>query len=74
MMWPYFGDGWSWLWMAGMMVVFWGVLIFAIVWLVRVLTAPKTGVDDSMTTLRKRLAAGEIMPDEFEKTRKILQG
>ena len=74
MMWPYYGDGWSWLWMAGMMVVFWGAVVFAIVWVVRALTAPKRGVDDSITTLRKRLAAGEITPDEFEKTRKILQG
>ena len=74
MMWPYYGGGWNWLWMAGMMVVFWGAVIFAIAWVVRALTAQKTGVVDPITTLRKRLAAGEITQDEFEKTRKILQG
>ena len=74
MMWPYYGDGWSWLWMAGMMAVFWGAVVFGIVWVVRALAAQKPGVEDPVTTLRKRLAAGEITPDEFEKTRKILQG
>ena len=74
MMWPYYGDGGSWLWMAGMMVVFWGAVIFGIVWAVKAFTAPKSGSDDALSTLRRRLAAGEITQDEFEKTKQVLQG
>lgn len=74
MMWPYYGDGWSWLWMGGMMVVFWGAVIFLGVWAFRSLGGPKPAGDDAISTLRKRLAAGDITQDEFEKTKRILQG
>ena len=74
MMWPYYGgDGWSWLWMGAMMVVFWGGVIFLAFWAIRVAANPKPGGDDAMKTLRRRLAAGEITPDEFEKTKRQLQ-
>jgi hypothetical protein len=42
---PHYYDGWSGLWMIGLMAV-----------------------------LRKRLAAGEISQDEYEKTKRLLQG
>lgn len=77
MMWPYYSDGstWvSWLWMAGMMVLFWGGIVFLAVWLIRSIGGPKAGADDAMNTLRKRLAAGEITQDDFERTRRLLQG
>lgn len=77
MMWPYYGDGWSWvswLWMAGMMVLFWGGVIALAVWLIRSTGRPGAGRDDAMNSLRKRLAAGEITQDEFEKTKRLLQG
>ena len=74
MMWPYYGDGWSWLWMAGMMIVFWAAVIFLAVWAVRAISGPKTSGDDALATLRKRLASGEITQDEFEKTKRLLQG
>jgi hypothetical protein len=34
MMWPYY-DGWSWLLMAGIMLLLWGGLIALVVWAVR---------------------------------------
>jgi uncharacterized membrane protein len=75
MMWPYYAnDGWGWLWMSGMMIVFWGTVILFGVWAIRTLTRPRIDNQDAMATLRRRLAAGEITPDEFEKTRRILQG
>ncbi len=40
MMWPYYGDGWSWIWMSGMTLLFWGAIIFAAVWALRVATRP----------------------------------
>lgn len=71
----YYGD-WSWLWMGLMMVLFWGGLIALIVWLVRATARPggPPPTDGPAETLRRRLAAGEITPDEYERTRKLLQG
>jgi putative membrane protein len=72
MMWGYF-DGGNWLWMAGMMVVFWGGIIVLAVFAIRAFNAPKSN-DPAMDILRHRLAGGEITQEEFEKTRKALQG
>ena len=75
MMWPYYSDGWSWLWMGGMMVVFWGAVIFLVVWAISSFAGPKAATgDDAVNTVRKRFAAGEITQDEFEKTKRQLQG
>ena len=78
MMWPYYGGGgigWmGWLWMAGSMIVFWGGVILLAVWLIRSVSSPKDRSDDAMSILRRRLAAGEITQDEFDKTRRLLQG
>ena len=72
MMWGY-ADGWSWLWMAAMMVLFWGAVIAFGVVAIRAFTGPK-GTDQAVDILRRRLASGEITQDEFEKTRKALRG
>jgi putative membrane protein len=73
MMWYGYYDGWSWLLMAGMMVLFWGGVAALIVFVARAVTGPKSG-DHAMDVLRRRLASGEINQDEFEKTRRTLQG
>ncbi len=73
MMWPYYGDPAAGLWMVAMMLLFWGGLVALAVWLVRSFVRPRRD-DDAMSTLRRRLAAGEITQDEFEKTKHILQG
>ncbi len=71
MMW-YYGGGWNWLWMSGMMVVFWGAVILLAIWAFRALARPANSSDSAIETLRRRLAAGEISPEEFEKTKRLL--
>jgi putative membrane protein len=71
MMWGVY-DGWSWLWMAAMMLLFWGGIAALAVFIVRAIAVPRSR-DDAMDVLRRRLANGEISQDEFEKTRKLLQ-
>jgi uncharacterized membrane protein len=59
--------------MAGMMVLFWGGIIVLAVVAIRAFTGPKSN-DQALDVLRRRLAGGEITSEEFEKTRKALQG
>jgi putative membrane protein len=72
MMWGY--DGWNWLWMAPMMVLIWGGVIALVIWGFRAVSGPRSTGDSAIETLRRRLAAGEISQDEYDKTRRILQG
>jgi putative membrane protein len=73
MMWYYGGGGWGWLWMSLMMLIFWGALITVAVWAIRSgWGGSRRG--DAMDVLRGRLAAGQISQEDFEKTRRILQG
>jgi len=71
-MWPY-NDGGSWIWMGAMMLLSWGVVIALVIWALRAFTGTRNSGDPAIATLRRRLAAGEISQDEFEKTRRILQ-
>jgi putative membrane protein len=72
MYWGYY-DGWSWLLMATMMVLFWGGVVALIVYVAHTMTGPRGG-DRALDALRRRLASGEISQEEFEKTRRALQG
>ena len=72
MMWGYY-DGWSWLWMPAMMLLLWGGIIALAVVVIRAPTPPRGG-DPAVDVLRRRLAAGDISQDGFEKIRKVLQG
>lgn len=72
MMWGYY-DGWSWLVMAATMLLFWGGIAALIVFAIRAFTGQRSG-DQAMDVLRRRLASGEISEEEYEKTRKVLQG
>jgi len=72
MMWGY-GDN-NWLWMAPLMVLFYGVLIAIVVLGVRAFSRPRRDDDQALATLRKRFASGAIDQDEFEKTRRSLDG
>lgn len=74
MMWYYGGAGLAWLWMAGMMVLLWGGVIVLGVWVILSVTGPRQTGDPALDVLRRRLAAGEITAEEFEKTRKALGG
>lgn len=76
MMWEgSYGSGIA-LWMIPMMILVWGGFIALIVLMVRALSGsvrPKSSSDSSLEILRTRLANGQITPEEFEKTRQILQ-
>jgi len=72
MMWYY--DGWSWLWMVPMMVLFWVGLIALVIFVIRAFARPTSTSDSALDTVRRRFAAGEISQDEYEKTKRALQG
>lgn len=73
MMWGY-ADGSAWLWMVPMMLLFSGGFIALMFFIVRAFSGPRSSGDPAMTTLRQRLAAGQISQEEFDKTKRILQG
>ncbi|MFH1651357.1 MAG: SHOCT domain-containing protein [Chloroflexota bacterium] len=72
----FWGDGMGW-WLFGgiSMVVFWGAVIFLVVWVVRKLAQPADGRKDNRSALdiaRERYARGEISREEFEQLKKDL--
>jgi putative membrane protein len=69
------GAGW-WILMAFMMVAFWGLVIVGIVWLIRALMAERHGHGGAspIELLDRRLARGEISPEEYRERRAILIG
>jgi len=71
-MWGYY-DSWNWLWMGGMMLLFWAGVIALMIWGVRAFTGPRSDGGPAIATLRSRLAAGEMSQEEFDKTKRILQ-
>ena len=73
MMWGYF-DGWNWILMGSMMLLVWGSVIALVIWGVRSFSGPRQRGDPAVEVLRRRLATGEISQDEFDKTKRILQG
>jgi putative membrane protein len=65
-----------WMWILGsvMMVIVIGGLIVLVVWAVRAVGGPRPGSSISaLEVLKRRLAAGEITQDEYEKTRRLLE-
>ena len=66
-------DGWhsmGWLgW--SMMLIFWGIIIYAVVWGFRS-SDDHTPREDALSVLEKRYALGEIDRDEFEERRQVL--
>lgn len=70
------GAGWWILMMLGM-VIFWGLVILGIVWVVRELAGRHEHGPASLSpldVLDRRLAEGEISPEEYEERRRILTG
>jgi putative membrane protein len=72
-------DGAWWVAMAIGMVLFWGLIILGIVWLVQELASSRQarqseGEGDPMAILERRLALGEISPDEYHERRALLRG
>lgn len=72
-------DGGWWIVMAIGMILFWGLVILGIVWLVRELTRSRRtrrgdAEPDAVAILERRLASGEISADEYRERRAILRG
>jgi putative membrane protein len=71
MMWSWNDSGWAWFWMATMMVVFWAIVVAAIVLVVRALRSPQGGGIPAARTpqdiLAERYARGEIDADEYRR-------
>jgi putative membrane protein len=69
-------DGGWWILMALGMVLFWGLVVLGIVLVVRELTRGRggqAGETDAMALLARRLAAGEISPEEYRERRAVLR-
>lgn len=65
-MYGYYGMGYfGWIWM----VLFWGAVIWFIVWLVRQGHEPQHN-DSAMDILKQRYAKGEISKKEFDEMKK----
>lgn len=69
------GAGW-WILMTVLMVAFWGLVIFGVVWLVQSLAGghPSGHGRSAIEILDRRLASGEISPDEYRQRRGALTG
>ena len=72
------GDGW-WIVMGLGMLLFWALVIIGIVWVVRELGSPRAGREgrgreDPVDILKRRLAQGEISVEEYERSRRTLEG
>ena len=72
------GSG-GWVLMGLGMVLFWGLIIFAGVWLVRTLSGPGHQVaaqhaPSPLEVLDRRLADGTVSVEEYEKRRRLLAG
>jgi len=71
-------DGGWWVVMAIGMVIFWGLVIVGVVWLVRELTGRGgNGLklrQDPLELLDRRLAEGTISPEDYRERREILGG
>jgi putative membrane protein len=74
--WVWTGDfGWPWpglIWFA-FVLLFWGGLLALLIWAVRSSAAPRRAPESAMDVLRRRLAAGEITEEEYERIRQLLR-
>lgn len=71
-------DGWGWWMIFGWiwMVVFWGLIIWAVATLLRYLSTRDSSQrpSNAATILDERFARGEITRDQLEEMRKTLRG
>lgn len=72
------GSGWWMLWGSLMMIGFWGVVIWAVVALIRrpddQWTAPSRREPTALEVLERRYAGGELSDEEFEAKKRRLSG
>lgn len=67
------GPGW-WIAMGVMMIVFWGLVVAGIVWLIRSIPHFRHREPTARDLLERRLALGEISVEEYEERRRALAG
>jgi putative membrane protein len=70
-------DGGAWFLMGLGMIIFWGLVILGVVWLVRTLThhdrrRTEGGPPSPLELLDRRFAEGDISVDEYRQRREIL--
>jgi putative membrane protein len=73
----YYGYGMSaWMWIFGtlMMLAFWGGLAALIVYVVSAVTRPRDGRESADEILKRRLAAGQISHEDYERASRALHG
>ena len=72
-------DGGAWVWMGLGMLIFWGLVIFGVVWLVRALTdhrGPSSGrpaEPSARDVLDRKLAEGSISAEDYRERRDLLK-
>jgi putative membrane protein len=72
MMWEWH-SGWAWFWMGVLMLVFWGLVTWVVVTLVRRADRPRGGSDrDAQEILDERYAKGEIEDDEYQRRSELI--
>jgi len=64
----------GWILMVLAMLLFWGAVVALVVWLVRGRASAADGAEEPQRILDRRLASGEITPQEYEERRQILAG
>jgi len=67
--WNYY-DGWGWIGMTAVILL----LVVLAIGMIGAFRRPRQESDSAIAELRRRLAAGEINQEDFEKTKKVLQG
>jgi uncharacterized membrane protein len=71
---PGYQDGWDPFWMVLTMIVGWGAVIVLAIWAISAFFGGRDTEDPAIRMLRQRLAAGEISQEDFDKTKRVLQG
>jgi len=77
--WNHMGGG-AWVLMGLGMIIFWGLVIFGVVWLVRALTdhrtpgLGRTREPSALEVLDLKLAEGSISVDDYRERRRLLTG
>jgi putative membrane protein len=65
-------SGYGWVWASLITLLVLGGLITLVVWVIRTFSRDRSTGDNSLEVLRRRLAAGEISQEEYERTRRVL--
>ncbi len=75
MMWGYYNGGWGWWSVAGFawMILFWGAIIWLVVWGTNRLSRRDASEKTTATEIAKmRYARGEVTKEQFEQIKKDL--